>query len=73
MGISFYTFQSMAYTIELYRKKMAPSENLLEYATYVSFFPQLVAGPIERPTHLLSQFQQPRPPSTGKCFATAPG
>src|SRR5208337_2271508 len=61
VGISFYTFQSMAYTIDIYRKKLEPSENLLEYAAYVSFFPQLVAGPIERPAHLLSQFQRPRP------------
>ena len=68
VGISFYTFQSMAYTIELYRKRMEPSQSLLEYATYVSFFPQLVAGPIERPAHLLSQFQRPRPAVDGLMF-----
>jgi D-alanyl-lipoteichoic acid acyltransferase DltB (MBOAT superfamily) len=68
VGISFYTFQSMAYTIELYRRRMEPSEDLIEYATYVSFFPQLVAGPIERPAHLLSQFQAPRPKIDGATF-----
>jgi alginate O-acetyltransferase complex protein AlgI len=71
VGISFYTFQSMAYTIDLYRKKLQPSENLLEYAAYVSFFPQLVAGPIERPAHLLSQFQAPRPRVDGPGVADA--
>lgn len=53
IGISFYTFQSMAYTIEVHRKHFPAWRSFLEFATYVSFFPQLVAGPIERPQRLL--------------------
>lgn len=60
VGISFYTFQTMSYTIDVYRQKTSASSSLLEVATYVSFFPQLVAGPIERGSHLLPQFQKPR-------------
>jgi alginate O-acetyltransferase complex protein AlgI len=60
VGISFYTFQSMSYVIDVYRRQMAPADSLLNYASYVSFFPQLVAGPIERATHLLPQIQKPR-------------
>jgi len=60
VGISFYTFQTMSHTIDVYRKKMAATSSLLEVATYVSFFPQLVAGPIERGQHLLPQFQRKR-------------
>ena len=60
VGISFYTFQSMAYTIDVYRRKMEPLQNLLVFANYVSFFPQLVAGPIERATHLVPQLESPR-------------
>ena len=60
VGISFYTFQTMSYTIDVYRRKAAASHSLLEVATYVSFFPQLVAGPIERGKNLLPQFQRPR-------------
>jgi alginate O-acetyltransferase complex protein AlgI len=60
VGISFYTFQTMSYTIDVYRKTAAASSSLLEVATYVSFFPQLVAGPIERGSHLLPQFQKSR-------------
>jgi D-alanyl-lipoteichoic acid acyltransferase DltB (MBOAT superfamily) len=56
VGISFYTFQSMSYTIDNYRKQMQPTDRLLEFAAYASFFPQLVAGPIERATRLLPQF-----------------
>ena len=58
VGISFYTFQSMAYTIDVYRGKLAAERNPGIYATYVSFFPQLVAGPIERAPHLLPQFRK---------------
>lgn len=54
-GISFYTFQSMSYTIDVYRRELAPTGNVLDYLCYVSFFPQLVAGPIERAGHLLPQ------------------
>lgn len=60
VGISFYTFQTLSYTIDVYKQKLQPSESLLNFATYVSFFPQLVAGPIERATHLLPQIQQTR-------------
>jgi D-alanyl-lipoteichoic acid acyltransferase DltB (MBOAT superfamily) len=56
VGISFYTFQTLSYTIDVYRKKMVAENNLVSFAAYVSFFPQLVAGPIERATNLLPQF-----------------
>lgn len=56
VGISFYTFQSLSYTIEIYRKRMEPTRNYLTILAYVSFFPQLVAGPIERAWNLLPQF-----------------
>ncbi|MBL4884229.1 MAG: MBOAT family protein [Planctomycetaceae bacterium] len=55
VGISFYTFQTMSYTIDVYRKNCQPAGNLLDFAVYVSFFPQLVAGPIERASHFLPQ------------------
>jgi len=58
IGISFYTFQSMAYTIDVYRGKIAPEKHVGIVATYIAFFPQLVAGPIERATNLLPQFRQ---------------
>lgn len=57
VGISFYTFQSMAYTIDVYRGKVSAEPNLLRFALYVSFFPQLVAGPIERAGSLLPQLR----------------
>lgn len=57
VGISFYTFQTMSYTIDVYRRKLRPASNLLDFAVYVSFFPQLVAGPIERGANLLPQVQ----------------
>ncbi|HVW69530.1 MAG TPA: MBOAT family O-acyltransferase [Steroidobacteraceae bacterium] len=60
VGISFYTFQSLSYVIDTYRGKVAPERNLLDYAVYVAFFPQLVAGPIERATHLLPQIKRAR-------------
>jgi alginate O-acetyltransferase complex protein AlgI len=60
VGISFYTFQSIGYVVDVYRGKVQAARNLLEYALYVAFFPQLVAGPIERATHLLPQIQQAR-------------
>lgn len=55
VGISFYTFQTMSYTIDVYRGKTDPTDKFLDFALYVSFFPQLVAGPIERSSHLLPQ------------------
>lgn len=58
LGLSFHTFQAMSYTIEVYKKKQTPERNFFHYALYVMFFPQLVAGPIERPQHLLHQFYE---------------
>lgn len=55
VGISFYTFQTMSYTIDIYKKKLKPTNDFISFATFVSFFPQLVAGPIERATNLLPQ------------------
>jgi len=60
VGISFYTFQTMSYTIDVYRGQLEPRADLLDYAVYVSFFPQLVAGPIERAGRLLPQVERPR-------------
>ena len=60
VGISFYTFQALSYTIDVYRKKIPATYDLVEFFAYISFFPQLVAGPIERATNLLPQFQQTR-------------
>jgi alginate O-acetyltransferase complex protein AlgI len=58
VGISFHTFQAVSYTAEVYRGKVSAERNLLTYALYVAFFPQMVAGPIERPGHLLPQLHQ---------------
>jgi D-alanyl-lipoteichoic acid acyltransferase DltB (MBOAT superfamily) len=55
VGISFYTFQTLSYTIDVYRRRMAPTHDFLDFALFVSFFPQLVAGPIERASRLLPQ------------------
>jgi alginate O-acetyltransferase complex protein AlgI len=60
VGISFYTFQSLSYTIDIYRAKLTAVDDPVDYALFVAFFPQLVAGPIERATHLLPQIQKPR-------------
>lgn len=65
VGISFYTFQTLSYTIDVYRGKLDPEKNILLFALYVSFFPQLVAGPIERATSLLPQLRGPFRPGTG--------
>ena len=64
VGISFYTFQTMSYTIDIYKRKMNATSNLLEFMAFVSFFPQLVAGPIERASNLLPQFSVKRKVST---------
>ncbi|MCE7945771.1 MAG: MBOAT family protein, partial [Chlorobi bacterium CHB1] len=56
VGISFYTFQTLSYTIDVYRSEKTPERNFIKFALYVTFFPQLVAGPIERSTRLLPQF-----------------
>ena len=60
VGISFYTFQTMSYTIDIYRKNLKPTEDFISFAAFVSFFPQLVAGPIERATNLLPQIEGKR-------------
>jgi alginate O-acetyltransferase complex protein AlgI len=60
IGISFYTFHGMSYVFDIYRKQQAPIKNFVDYAVFVSFFPLLVAGPIERANHLLPQVQKPR-------------
>lgn len=60
VGISFYTFQALSYSIDVYRGKMEPTKDIIQFFAFVSFFPQLVAGPIERATNLLPQFAKPR-------------
>lgn len=60
VGISFYTFQTLSYTIDIYRKKIEPTKDFIAFSAFVSFFPQLVAGPIERATNLLPQFFKER-------------
>jgi D-alanyl-lipoteichoic acid acyltransferase DltB (MBOAT superfamily) len=59
VGISFYVFQSLSYTMDVYRGEIEPEKNILRYALFVSFFPQLVAGPIERSKNLLTQLRTP--------------
>jgi D-alanyl-lipoteichoic acid acyltransferase DltB (MBOAT superfamily) len=66
VGISFYTFQTLSYTIDVYRRRLRPTRDLLDFALYVAFFPQLVAGPIERAVNLLPQIQHPRTVSMEK-------
>ncbi len=60
IGISFYTFQTLSYTIDVYRRKLKPTQDIITFFTFVSFFPQLVAGPIERAANLLPQFYKDR-------------
>jgi alginate O-acetyltransferase complex protein AlgI len=60
VGISFYTFQTLSYTVDVYRQDLKASRNLLNFAIYIAFFPQLVAGPIERATSFLPQISKPR-------------
>ena len=60
VGISFYTFQALSYTIDVYRGQIRPTRDMVEFFAFISFFPQLVAGPIERATNLLPQFQRSR-------------
>jgi alginate O-acetyltransferase complex protein AlgI len=60
VGISFYTFQTMSYTLDVYREQMEPGERFFDFALFVAFFPQLVAGPIVRACDLLPQLSQPR-------------
>lgn len=60
VGISFFTFQALSYTVDVYRGQLRPTRSWVDFFVFVSFFPQLVAGPIERATNLLPQFQRPR-------------
>lgn len=60
VGISFYTFQTLSYTIDVYKRKLEPTKDFIVFSAFVSFFPQLVAGPIERATQLLPQFYKKR-------------
>lgn len=60
VGISFYTFQTLSYTVDIYKRKLSPTKDYVAFSAFVSFFPQLVAGPIERATNLLPQFYKKR-------------
>ena len=60
IGISFYTFQTLSYTIDIYRRKLEPTRDVLTFFTFICFFPQLVAGPSERAANLLPQFSKGR-------------
>lgn len=60
VGISFYTFQAIGYSIDVYKKRVAPERNFISFSVFIAFFPQLVAGPIERAADLLPQFNRPR-------------
>ena len=71
VGISFYTFQTMSYTIDVYRGKISAAKNFFDFSLYVSFFPQLIAGPIERGTRLLPQILKARTMSLEKFYQGA--
>jgi len=66
IGISFYTFQTMSYTIDVYRRKIRPTKNFIDYALFVAFFPKLIAGPIERADYFLPQIAQQRTLTTDR-------
>ena len=68
VGISFYTFQALSYSVDVYRGEVAPEYDFFRYALFVSFFPQLVAGPIERSKNLLTQLREPRKFDFGYAF-----
>lgn len=67
-GISFYTFQEVAYIVDVYHRKLEPADSIVDYALFISLFPHLIAGPIQRPSHLLPQVQRPRVWDDGKFF-----
>lgn len=67
-GISFYTFQAVAYIVDVYFKKLEPADSLVDYALFISLFPHLIAGPIQRPSHLLPQVQHPRTLDDNKVY-----
>lgn len=66
VGISFYTFQTLSYTLDMYKKRQQPEKSLLDFSLFVTFFPQLVAGPIVRPDGLLPQFKNPHVANTSQ-------
>lgn len=68
VGISFYTFQALSYSVDVYRGEVAPEHDFFRYALFVSFFPQLIAGPIERSKNLLTQLREPRKFDFGYAF-----
>lgn len=68
VGISFYTFQAVAYIVDVYQRKIPVSRDFISYALFISFFPHLVAGPIQRPSHLLPQAENPRTYNPRKFF-----
>lgn len=67
-GISFYTFQEVAYIVDVYKGKLEPADSLIDYALFISLFPHLIAGPIQRPNHLLPQVQRQRTMNWDKFF-----
>lgn len=67
-GISFYTFQEVAYIVDVYHRKVEPAKSLVDYALFISLFPHLIAGPIQRPSHLLPQVQKERTWDPAKAF-----
>jgi alginate O-acetyltransferase complex protein AlgI len=67
-GISFYTFQEVAYIVDVYHRKLEPADSFVDYALFISLFPHLIAGPIQRPSHLLPQVQAPRRYDDGRFF-----
>lgn len=67
-GISFYTFQELAYIVDVYSGKLRPTRSLVDYALFISLFPHLIAGPIQRPSHLLPQVSEARTFDSGKFF-----
>ena len=69
IGISFYTFQTLSYTIDIYKKKIEPTRDIYSFFAFVSFFPQLVSGPIERASHLLQQFHEKKAFNHKLCVA----
>ena len=73
VGISFYTFQTISYTFDVYRRRIEPCHSLVTFAVYVAYFPQLVAGPIERARRLLPQLASDRPPPDTRDLASALG
>ena len=67
-GISFYTFQEVAYIVDVYQEKLPPSRSFVDYGLFITFFPHLIAGPIQRPSHLLPQVQNARTWDSAKAF-----